>query len=287
MPRNDYEERRAARVERYRERADKLRREGHARFNSSNIRTVRGLQGQPILIGHHSEKRHRRLLERADNDMRKGVESVRKADHYENRAESAEENHAISSDDPAALTRLREKLAELEDWQSTAKADNATMRKAKLTADDPAFDEKIEALGLHAATIEEIKSLRRLCPYHLRPYCRIPQYAMSNNNANIRRVRQRIAELEAIEATADEPERSQQFSGFTIRENREANRLQIVFPDKPQESVRAILKSRGFRWSPLEGAWQRMLTPGVWNVAEYVAQQIEKSQERHATTETV
>lgn len=42
---------------------------------------------EPIKIGHHSEKRHRALIERNDNRMRKSVEFTEKAGGYESRAE--------------------------------------------------------------------------------------------------------------------------------------------------------------------------------------------------------
>ena len=42
--------------------------------------------GQPILVGHHSESRHRRTIEKADNAMRKSVEESGKAEEYERRA---------------------------------------------------------------------------------------------------------------------------------------------------------------------------------------------------------
>lgn len=42
---------------------------------------------EPIKIGHHSEKRHRALIERNHNRMRKSVEFSKVADEYESRAE--------------------------------------------------------------------------------------------------------------------------------------------------------------------------------------------------------
>lgn len=45
--------------------------------------------GQPILVGHHSEKRHRRDIEKIDNAMRTSVEESKKAEYYEEKAEMA------------------------------------------------------------------------------------------------------------------------------------------------------------------------------------------------------
>lgn len=46
--------------------------------------------GQPILIGHHSEKRHRAALERHDRHMHRGLEEQRKAEHWGSRLRAAE-----------------------------------------------------------------------------------------------------------------------------------------------------------------------------------------------------
>ena len=54
--------------------------------------------------------------------------------------------------------------------------------------------------------------------------------------------------------------------------NTEENRLQLVFDGKPDENVRNILKSNGFRWSGRFKAWQRQLTENaiaaVWHVVD-------------------
>lgn len=53
--------------------------------------------GQPILVGHHSEKRHRALIEKGDSVMRKGLEHIKKAEYYEDRTDSS--NNFISGID--------------------------------------------------------------------------------------------------------------------------------------------------------------------------------------------
>lgn len=48
-----------------------------------------------------------------------------------------------------------------------------------------------------------------------------------------------------------------------VVQNEEANRIQLIFPNKPDEETRTLLKSHGFKWSPRFTAWQRQLTPNA------------------------
>jgi hypothetical protein len=82
-------ERAAERAERMEGRAADAREEAHARFNSLNVRTLIGLGGEPVKLDHHSARKHLNLIEKADNDMRKGVEATDRARHYDRRAEAA------------------------------------------------------------------------------------------------------------------------------------------------------------------------------------------------------
>jgi hypothetical protein len=47
--------------------------------------------------------------------------------------------------------------------------------------------------------------------------------------------------------------------------------VQLIFPGKPSDEIRARLKSNGFRWSPTAGAWQRMPSAWAWQVAREIA----------------
>lgn len=91
-----------------------------------------------------------------------------------------------------------------------------------------------------------------------------PPYSLSNNNANINRVKDRIAHLERA-ATREHKEVAIGNTGIRLVQNVEENRLQIIFPGKPDADVRAKLKASGFRWSPTSGAWQRHLgNSAIW-----------------------
>lgn len=60
------------------------------------------------------------------------------------------------------------------------------------------------------------------------------------------------------------------FDGGEVVANDEANRLQIFFDGKPGDSMRDILKSRGFRWAPSVKAWQRQLNNNAMAAAKKV-----------------
>ena len=54
--------------------------------------------------------------------------------------------------------------------------------------------------------------------------------------------------------------------------DREIDRVQLLFPDKPGDDVRARLKRSGWKWSPTNGAWQRQLTEnGVRSGREFLS----------------
>ena len=160
----------------------------------------------------------------------------------------------ISSDDPQAVEKLEAKLAALEKNQEMMKAANAAIRMK-----DPAKgDAKLAELGY---TPEDIAKLR--AP----DFCgRIgyPAYELQNNNANIRRIRGRIAELK--KRTENTPE-GWEFDGGRVVVNTAENRLQIIFDGKPDADIRTELKGEGFRWAPSQGAWQRQLTDNAMRAA--------------------
>lgn len=168
----------------------------------------------------------------------------------------------IMSDDKNALAKLRAKLEKLEKHQALMKAANAAIRMK----DAEAGNAKLAELGFSA---DEIRQLREP------DYCgRVgyPAYELQNNNANIHRVRDRIAALEKEAQRAAEKADAEPVTGdgYKLVENADIGRIQFLFDDKPDEDTRALLKSYGFRWSPSQGAWQRMLNDN----GRYAAQRV-------------
>jgi len=85
-------------------------------------------------------------------------------------------------------------------------------------------------------------------------------FGLANNNANMKRVEQRIKELEAKEAqrTTGE-EKSWQYSWGKVLYNYEADRIQLLTNEKNSEQI-SLFKRHGFKWAPSQKVWQRQLT---------------------------
>lgn len=79
--------------------------------------------GQPIIIGHHSEKKARRLHERAWKDTKKSIEEDKKSEYYKNKAKTVENSKVIYNDAPNAIQKLKDKFEYLEKQKELIKAD--------------------------------------------------------------------------------------------------------------------------------------------------------------------
>ena len=162
----------------------------------------------------------------------------------------------ISADDPQAVQKLEKKLESLEKSQETMKAVNAYYRKHKTLDGCPHLPpEELEKLKADMASSWHLED---------KPFA---TWALSNNSAEIRRVKDRIKSLSQQKEIGFV---GWEFDGGKVEANTEANRLQIFFEDKPDEATREALKSNGFRWSPKAGAWQRQLTSNAYYAADYV-----------------
>jgi len=252
-----FQEKRESRINRFQERADKAKEKGKQCFQRSRDLVKHIPPGQPILVGHHSEKRHRRTFERSHQAMDSGHAELEKAKYYAQKASAAESNTAISSDDPEAIEKLKKKLAALKAEQELMKKLNAYYKKHGTCVGFEGFnDEKARQID------EKIESQEHYL--QKRPF---QSFDLTCNNANIKSTEKRIKDLERLEAC--------QFQGWTfdggkVEFDRNDNRIRIIFDGIPNEAVRKNLKSHGFHWSRMNRAWQRQITDS----AIYQAKQI-------------
>lgn len=72
--------------------------------------------GQPILIGHHSEKRHRAALERHDRHMCQGIEEQRKKEHWAARVKAVEAHRERLERPQTIFNRIKKYEKALANW---------------------------------------------------------------------------------------------------------------------------------------------------------------------------
>ncbi len=275
---NAYERKQARRKERLEAAADRAEARSNEAYKRADMsEAATGIPfGQPVLVGHHSEGRHRAAIKRADNAMRKSVEEDNRAAELRGKA-AAVGTGGISSDDPDAIDKLQEKIDAAEQAQDFMKRSNKIIRKAvKDGISGPESDGWTDYLSklqlipggekyTEAAAIELLKP----------DFCgRIgfASYRLTNNNANIKRMKQRVAQLERASTAKT---KHHVFQGVCeVVENTEENRLQFIFDGKPSADVRQIMKSNGFRWAPSQGAWQRKLTGNARYAARYALKEL-------------
>lgn len=250
---NHYEQKQAERKAQLETRAQQAETQAAATYGRAREMGEAIPFGQPILVGHHSEGRDRNYRQRVHNTYGKAVELQKKAEQYADKAASVGKG-GISSDDPDAITKLTRELAKLIANQEGMKKINQAIRKHK---GNPA--------GQRHALLElgySENSAQKLTTPDYGGRVGFPSYALTNNNANIRRIQQRIKQLQANQERAPV---NVQGTGYAYAEDVEENRVMFMFEGKPEKTTREILKRHGFRWSPTRGAWVRQLNnAAIW-----------------------
>ncbi len=245
---NFYEEKKAARKERYEryaENADKRSQEAYekARHISSYIPP-----GQPILVGHHSEKRHRADISRIDNQMRTSINEQKKSEYWADRAASVETNIQIDSDDPDAITKLKDKIESLLIENQKCKEVNKRLGKFKTW-------EILQKSGEE----DLIKYVERKRGYYASPSNMLRDFYLdtSRNTREIRRLKERIEGLQRTKLIQD-------FSIGEIDFKVIDGQIRVYFPGIPSESTRlALKKTFQLKFSRYSKAWVRKLTPSI------------------------
>lgn len=191
-----YRERRERRADRLREWATKREVKAAGASKAAHAICDNIPLGQPILVGHHSQKRAMRDQDRIHGYFRKSFESAALAKSMASRAAEIDRQAecSIYSDDDDALENMKARIVELEAERDRMKFINAEIRKGK------GYIERIAATGA-PITDRETKSLMDVAKYQ--PYyCKdgapcFPPYALSNITGNIARNKKRLPELEA------------------------------------------------------------------------------------------
>jgi len=155
------------------------------------------------------------------------------------------------------LETMKAKVAQAERYQDFMKATNAASRKKNESDLEKLFADYYGGNG--ASMLAHFRNANYMGRIGFETW------QLSNNLANIKRMKERVSILEAkTEKAASGVDEVREFNGMRVIKNYQEDRLQLVFDGKPEENVRAVLKSSGFKWSPRNCAWQRQLTPNAF-----------------------
>lgn len=203
--------------------------------------------GQPILVGHHSEKHHRADMNRIDSNMHNGCESEKMASYHEQKADGLDRQlkTSIFSDDENAIEALQEKITNLEAEKNRMKALNSLIRKEIKTGLTDGWLTRI-----NATEPEKIQLLHNVKYGNFNGTASplYPAYSLTNLSGRIRQAKQRIEEIQRQNVRKEQAEES---GGISIVGNGEY--CTITFSEKPERDVLTALKSAGFHWSG--GSW--------------------------------
>lgn len=177
------------------------------------------------------------------------LEKVRKTFHKEEHPSAV-----ISSDDEHAVEKLTNKIEAAKRNHEIMKFCNNILRDKKLSE----VDKRTELLKLlkNEKQVDEISDPKQFGGPGF------ASFSLTNNLADIKRMEQRLKELKAREGKENKEEL---IKGVRCLHNYTDNRLQLFFDGKPSPDTISKLKSRGFKWSPTNQAWQRMLNGNaIW-----------------------
>lgn len=150
----------------------------------------------------------------------------------------------IMSGDSDAVSRLKEKIAKAEAEQEEMKKIN---RVYDAFVKNPA---SLDASDLSDKWKTLVRTWKPTYSFDRHPFA---PYMLSNNSANIRRMKERLEKIERAKAT---PESEAQGDAARLEDSPADNRVRLFFPGKPDAGVRENLKRNGFRWTPSLGCWQ-------------------------------
>lgn len=170
----------------------------------------------------------------------------------------------IYSNDEFAIEKIQNKIEDLEKWQQTMKDVNAYYKKHKNLDECDLINEE-----------EKTKILRWMnnWSFYDVPYA---SYTLQNNNAEIRRNKQRLEELKKLKERAEQKseEKYIQVDGVKVVEDATDMRIRILFDEIPSADTRMLLKNWGFKRSPKNSAWQRQLTTNGIYATKKVLEQL-------------
>jgi hypothetical protein len=201
--------------------------------------------GQPILIGHHSEKRARKDAARIRSGMDRGCAESKLASHHESKAHGLEMQleRSIYSDDADAIEALEAKAKACDEGAALCNAINRAWRKGGRQAIAAGWGEAVAKRA--EADCAQFSWLARKGPM-----------SATSDRAEARRCRERIREIRARRAQAEKADAA---GGVVVVRHPPSSEgaeawATVTFAEKPDREVLIALRAAGYHWGG--GRWQ-------------------------------
>lgn len=193
---------------------------------------------------------------------------------------------------PVERNRKRQRSEEnhyqvFKDWRERAK--KAILRKSQpvktFNSEIERYKAELESMKLNHELMKEgnkrikqaLKSGENIDKYLIETFGIKPHmlewtmkfgFGLANNNANMKRVEERIKLLETKQSISENVGiQSFSFEGGTVEINWADDRIRIKHDTKPSSDVIQTMKRSGLKWSPTNQAWQRQNTANArWTV---------------------
>ena len=124
--------------------------------------------------------------------------------------------------------------------------------------DVDAWPRIVAAAGLEPSHVEPL--IQMMSQWWETDRVPFPKSVFAETNDDKRAIEREIAELDLAGVTVK----------CELQESTEDNRIRLLFSTKPEESVRHMLRGRGFKWAPRHKAWQRPLDDAGRKAAQAV-----------------
>ncbi len=167
---------------------------------------------------------------------------------------------AIASNDPKAIDKIKDKIEGLEKSKEMMKEINKITRRYYKKRTDKISNEKhtecvAELMAYSGYSSEKVELLLKPDWRGVVPF---PSYALTNTGAEIRRLKGRLQSISCIQKM--DIDDTFQCASVGISDKQQ---IAITFEGKPNEEIRSLLKSNGFKWSRYQTAWVRKMTPNA------------------------
>lgn len=243
MTRRERMERRADRREAW---SGSAATESASRFDAAH-RIADGIPlGQPILVGHHSERHARRDQERIHSNMSKACEAQTRSEHHAAVASTLRDrlDTTVFSDDDDAVEKLEARIAVRLAEVERCTALNKLLRREHKAGMLPGW---IVRCGL---TPTETLAVSRNVEFDYRHLPMFPAYHLSNMRGRITADRKRLDE---VKAQQDRGRRATANGGLLLQRSEGHDYVRLTFDDAPPRDLLDALKAAGFSWSG--GSW--------------------------------